>query len=145
MSAAATDYRFDRDQSGHSGPVTPERRDLHLLPPGDRIGDWHKAGPNVTPFMNALSLLFPAGERMFIDAVRSYRNDIPDPDPDLKKAGTAFIGQEGMHSREHNEYNQLMTDAGLPADKLDKFTWDLLDLLKCNTLKPTPLAVTIAL
>src|SRR5699024_1484450 len=74
--------------------VMPERRDLHFLPPADRIGDWHADGPNVTQFMNALSLLFPAGERMFIDAVRSYRDDIPDPD--LKKAATAFIGQEAM-------------------------------------------------
>lgn len=129
----------------HSDSVTvmPERRDLHFLPPGDRICDWHQAGPNVTQFMNALSLLFPAGERMFIDAVRSYRDEIPDPD--LKKAATAFIGQEAMHSREHIEYNQLMEDAGLPANKLDQFVWDLLDIVKTRTPKSMPLAATIAL
>ncbi|MGN8160802.1 metal-dependent hydrolase, partial [Salinisphaera sp. SWV1] len=82
-------------------------------PPADRIGDWHAAGPNVTPFMNALSLLFPAGERMFIDAVRSYRDGI--------------------------------TDAGLPANKLGKFTWRLLDVIQHKTPKSTPLAATVAL
>ena len=123
--------------------VMPERRDLHFLPPGDRINDWHKEGPNVTQFMNALSLLFPAGERMFIDAIRSYRDEIPDPD--LKKAATAFIGQEAMHSREHIEYNELMEQAGLPAHKLDQFTWNLLDWIKQRSPKSLPLAATIAL
>ncbi len=123
--------------------VMPERRDLHFLPPGERISDWHAEGPNVTQFMNALSLLFPAGERMFIDAVRSYRDDIPDPD--LKKAAQAFIGQEAMHSREHIEYNELMAEAGLPAHKLDRFTWSLLDTIKQYTPRSFPLAATVAL
>src|SRR5699024_4179645 len=132
-------------QPKHGDPISvmPERRDLHFLPPGDRISDWHADGPNITQFMNALSLLFPAGERMFIDAVRSYRDDIPDPD--LKKAATAFIGQEAMHSREHIEYNQLMEDAGLPADQLDGFVWKLLDWVKQNTPQSFPLSGTIAL
>ena len=49
-----------------------------------------------------------------------------------------------MHSREHIEYNELMAQAGLPAHKLDKFVWDLLDVIKKNTPKSTPLAATIA-
>jgi len=128
---------------GYSGPVMPERRDLHFLTPADRICNWHQAGPNVTQFMNAMSLLFPAGERMFIDAVRSYRDEIPDPD--LRKAATAFIGQEAMHSREHIEYNELMEDAGLPAHRLDQFTWRLLERIKNSSWKSMPLAATIAL
>lgn len=123
--------------------VMPECRDLHFKPPADRISDWHGMGPHMTQFMNALSLFFPAGERMFIDAVRSYRDQIPDPD--LKKAASAFIGQEGMHSREHIEYNELMTAAGLPAEKLDNFVWSLLDFIKDNTTKSMPLSATIAL
>ena len=128
---------------GYSGPVMPERRDLHFLPPGDRICDWHQAGPNVTQFMNALSLFFPAGERMFIDAVRAYRDEIPDPD--LRKAATAFIGQEAMHSREHIEYNQLMDAAGLPASELDAQVWAHTEYVKKHSSKVTPLLMTIAL
>lgn len=123
--------------------VMPERRDLHFDTPADRISDWHGQGPHMTQFMNALSIFFPAGERMFIDAVRSYRDQIPDPD--LKKAATAFIGQEAMHSREHIEYNELMAKAGLPAAKLDKFVWTLLDFIKDNTHKSVQLSATIAL
>jgi len=128
---------------GYSGPVMPERRDLHFLPPADRICNWHQAGPNVTQFMNALSLFFPAGERMFIDAIRAYRDDIPDPD--LRKAAAAFIGQEAMHSREHIEYNLLMDTAGLPASELDAQVWAHIEYVKNNSSKVTPLLMTIAL
>ena len=51
---------------------------------------WNDNDAFKTHFMNALSCLFLEGERMFIDAVRDYREEIPDPD--LKKAATAFIG-----------------------------------------------------
>ncbi len=127
----------------HSEAMMPERRDLHFLPPGDRISDWHAAGPNVTQFMNALSLFFPGGERMFIDAVRDYRDQIPDPD--LKKAAQAFIGQEAMHSREHIEYNDLMEAAGLPAHKIDKAVWARTHYIRSRTPRVTPLLLTIAL
>lgn len=133
----------------HSDPrqnhpaVMPERRDLHFLPPAEHIHDWHRLGPHMTQFMNTLSLFFPAGERMFIDAVRNYRDRIPDPD--LKKAANAFIGQEAMHSREHVEYNKLMAEAGLPAEQLDAFVWRLLDRIKNHTPRAVPLTATIAL
>lgn len=143
MSHTHTDYQFDPHAPGHSGPVMPERRDLHFLPPADRICDWHQAGPNVTQFMNALSLFFPAGERMFIDAVRSYRDQIPDPD--LRKAATAFIGQEAMHSREHEEYNELLDAAGLPGSKLAAQVAKRTQYIKDNTPQITPLLITIAL
>ncbi|ERJ19120.1 Putative membrane protein [Salinisphaera shabanensis E1L3A] len=123
--------------------VVPERRDLHFLPPEDRIHDWHVLGAHMTQFMNALSLFFPAGERMFIDAVRDYREEIPDPD--LKKAATAFIGQEAIHSREHKEYNDLMERQGLPAAQLDAFVWSFLDFIKKRTPRSFPLSATIAL
>lgn len=126
-----------------TGHIMPERRDLHFAPPADRICDWHSGGPNITQFMNALSLFFPAGERMFIDAVRAYRDDIPDPD--LRKAATAFIGQEAMHSREHEEYNALMDAAGLPASELSEQVRERLEMVKKNSPKVTPLLMTIAL
>lgn len=143
MSHAPTEYAFDPHHPGHSGPVMPERRDLHFLPPADRICNWHQAGPNVTQFMNALSLFFPAGERMFIDAVRAYRDQIPDPD--LRKAATAFIGQEAMHSREHEEYNELLDAAGLPGSELAAQVADRIQYIQDNTPKMTPLLITIAL
>src|SRR5699024_5248006 len=127
----------------HSESILPTQRDLHFAPPADRICDWHAAGPNVTQLMNALSLFFPGGERMFIDAVREYRDEIPDPD--LRKAARAFIGQEAMHSREHGEYNDLMEAAGLPAHNIDHLVWERIRAIQNNTPRVMPLLLTIAL
>lgn len=67
--------------------IMPVRRDVKLNLPEEKVSSWHEQGPHVTHFMNALSLFFPAGERMFMDAVRSYRDEITDPE--LKKAVVA--------------------------------------------------------
>lgn len=123
--------------------VMPVRRDVKLNLPESKVNNWHERGPHVTHFMNALSLFFPAGERMFMDAVRAYRDDITDPE--LKKAVIAFIGQEAMHSREHVEYNEMLDKAGLPASKLDAFLWSFLGFLKKRLGRKLTLAGTIAL
>lgn len=39
------------------------RRDVRFALPPDRIGDWHVNGVANTHYFNALSLMFPAGER----------------------------------------------------------------------------------
>lgn len=43
--------------------VMPVRRDLRFDLPVERATDWHGQGSQVSHFFNALSLLFPAGER----------------------------------------------------------------------------------
>ncbi|HEX4844110.1 MAG TPA: metal-dependent hydrolase, partial [Limnobacter sp.] len=60
--------------------VMPVRRDVKLNLPEHKVGNWHERGPHVSHFLNALSLFFPAGERMFMDAVRNYRDQITDPE-----------------------------------------------------------------
>ncbi len=105
--------------------MMPVRRDLRFNLPKERACDWHVQGSHVTHFFNALSLLFPAGERFFMDSVRNYRDQIDDPE--LKKQVLGFIGQEAMHTREHIEYNDLLQEAGLPAHKLDKRLWAILN------------------
>ena len=42
-------------------------------------GDWHGGSAFRTAYFNAMSLLFPLGEKFFIDSVRHYRNEIDDP------------------------------------------------------------------
>lgn len=123
--------------------VMPVRRDVKLNLPEERVADWHEGGRHVTHFLNALSLFFPAGERMFMDAVRNYKDQITDPE--LKKAVVAFIGQEAMHSREHVEYNEMLDRAGLPASELDAFLWKFLGKVKSRLGKKLTLAGTIAL
>lgn len=121
----------------------PVRRDLRFALPPDRACDWHVYGPYVTHFFNAMSLMFPAGERYFIDSVRYYRDCIDDPE--LKKQVLGFIGQEAMHTREHVEYNALLDAAGLPAMRLDRFITKLLDYGRKKLPPSIQLAQTVAL
>lgn len=68
--------------------------------------------------MNALSVLFPQGEQFFVDSVRHYRDQITDPK--LKEEVRGFIGQEAMHSLEHDAMNQHVRDQGMPVEELEK-------------------------
>jgi predicted metal-dependent hydrolase len=121
----------------------PVRRDVRFALPPERASDWHVKGVPVTHFMNALSLLFPAGERFFMDSVRNYKDRIDDPV--LKQQVLGFIGQEAMHTREHIEYNDLLQAAGLPAHRLDARLWAVLGFMKKVLPHAMQLAVTIAL
>lgn len=121
----------------------PTRRDLKFKLPANRITDWHRDGMHVTQFFNTMSLFFPVGERFFINAVRSYRDQITDPE--LRKAITAFIGQEALHGREHDELNDLLEEAGVPAKKQEELVLKLLDFVEARTPKILPLAATVAL
>ncbi|WDD92889.1 metal-dependent hydrolase [Burkholderia sp. FERM BP-3421] len=122
--------------------VMPVRRDLHFSLPVERAKDWHGQGSQVSHFFNALSLLFPAGERFFMDSVRNYRDRIQDPV--LKKQVLAFIGQEAMHTREHIEYNELLQANRLPARKLDQRIWKVLGWMKRVLPHWVQLAHTVA-
>ncbi|MGU7772851.1 metal-dependent hydrolase [Burkholderia sp. MR1-5-21] len=122
--------------------VMPVRRDLRFDLPVERAKDWHGLGSHVTHFFNALSLLFPAGERFFMDSVRHYRDRIDDPV--LKQQVLGFIGQEAMHTREHVEYNELLQANRLPARKLDRRVWAVLGFMKRKLPHSVQLAHTVA-
>lgn len=122
--------------------MLPTRRDLHFnLKPGS-VSHWHAKGPYVTQFANAMSLFFPEGERFFIHSVRHYRDHIHDPE--LRKALTAFIGQEAMHGREHDEHNQLLAKAGFPANELEGKLRGFLNFLQEWLPPSAQLSITIA-
>lgn len=96
--------------------MMPTRRDIRCDLPLGRVRDWHPRGAHVSHFFNALSIFFPLGERFFIASVRAYRDQIDDPE--LQKAVTAFIGQEAMHGREHEAYNDALRRANYPVDAM---------------------------
>jgi len=123
--------------------MMPIRRDLRFNLPAARIRDWHSYGPQATHFFNALSVFFPVGERFFIASVRNYRDRITDPD--LKKAVVAFIGQEAMHGREHEHYNRLIQDSGMPVQGMERLVVRVLGLARKLTPQSWQLATTLAL
>ena len=123
--------------------ILPIRRNLKFnLNPAKAL-TWHKDGLNVSQFLNTMSLFFPVGERFFIDSVRKYRDQITDPD--LQKAVTAFIGQEAMHGREHDEYNNFVADAGVPLHAQEAAVDKLLKAIQDYTPDAFQLAATVAL
>jgi uncharacterized protein len=123
--------------------VMPTRRDLKFGLPSERIHDWLDHGVHFTHLMNTMSLVIPVGERFFIDAVRGYRDQVKDPE--LAKAMTAFIGQEAMHSREHDEYNDLMFERVPSSKAFEDSIARLLNWGKKNLPASSRLSATIAL
>ena len=123
--------------------ILPVRRNLKFnLNPAKAL-TWHKDGLLVSQFLNTMSLFFPVGERFFIDSVRNYRDQITDPE--LKKAVTAFIGQEAMHGREHDEYNDYVAQAGTPIKAQEDAVAKLLGAVQQYTPHSFQLAATVAL
>lgn len=121
--------------------MQPVRRDVKFDFPADRIRDWHGDGAGVTSFINALSVIFPEGERFFIDSVRYYRDRIKDPE--LKEAVRGFIGQEAMHGREHERWNEAYFAAVPGARKIERFATRRLKRWQKWLPKSTQLAMTI--
>lgn len=76
----------------------------------------------------ALSIFLTYGEELVIETARHHRDFIQDPI--LKQRITALIGQEALHSKLHNEYNDIMKPHNLPvtfyrflAEKVFEYTF----------------------
>ena len=80
---------------------------------------WYGDGIFKSTFMNALSCLFPEGERMFMDAVRDHQHKISDPQ--LLQQIKGFIKQEAIHGHEHAQYNDFLKKWNYPIDKIMSF------------------------
>jgi uncharacterized protein len=78
---------------------------------------WHSGDPFITHFFNGLSLMFPEGERFFMDSVRRFQGEITDPK--LRENVRGFLAQEGIHGREHRRMNDLLEHWGYPVKKID--------------------------
>jgi predicted metal-dependent hydrolase len=84
--------------------ITP--RDIHFDVDPARVADWGGGDFVRTTFFNAMSILFPQGERFFISSVAAFRDKITDPK--LQAEVKAFVMQEGLHTREHLAYNEVL-------------------------------------
>lgn len=91
-------------------------RDIHFEVESAKNGHWLGGDPVGTAVFNALSLTFPDGERMFIDAVRHYRDRV---DGKLAEDVKGFIAQEAIHSREHHQLNQIIDRSRYPVADIE--------------------------
>lgn len=101
---------------GASVGIPPRNRKVELN--AKKIGSYYSDNPYLTTFWNCLSLLFPQGEKFFVDSVKSYRSDVKDHYLLAQIAG--FIGQESFHSREHVEINKLIEQSGIDVNQFEK-------------------------
>jgi len=68
--------------------------------------DWHGGSAFRTAWFNAMSLLFPLGEKFFIDTVCHFQDQIDDPR--LQGEIASFRAQEATHRVQHQKYNELL-------------------------------------
>lgn len=71
---------------------------------------WYAGEPFPTHFLDALSSTFPFGEAFFVRSVSYYRDQIDDPV--LTEQIRGFAGQEGQHSRLHDDHLALLLGHG---------------------------------
>lgn len=105
---------------------------------------WYQGNPWTTHFLNAMSAVFPDGERFFIDSVRNVQDRVQDPA--LQKEIRAFIGQEANHGKEHETFNRLLEERfGVPMSSTAGFVkrWLLGTARRLPHMRQ--LAITIAL
>lgn len=105
---------------------------------------WMGDDVHLTTFMAALSLLFPEGERFFVESVRDLQSRVTDKHLRAQIAG--FIGQEAMHGRAHRALNALArARAGDVVDRLEDDLKKLLIGVRRSLPPEGRLAVTCAL
>ena len=106
------------NRAGASFPVRRMQFDFEAVPEY-----WMNGSAGLTHFMTALSALFPAGEKFFIDSVRAVRkHPAVEANEELQKEISAFIGQEAMHTHEHAGFNASAQKFGHDVSLLEKYT-----------------------
>lgn len=110
-----------------SSPSTPTLRGPDVGIPPRRMHFDHAPdmprymyGDNATASMlfAVLSGFFPPGEQFFVDSVRHYRTRVTDPT--LKAQVSGFVGQEAIHSAEHDRLNEFFLDRGIDLTVADR-------------------------
>lgn len=120
-----------------------QRRTVQFVYDEQTPRHWYRGWPHVTRFFDGLSLMFPQGERLFIDSVVHFRGCLS-PDTALGQQVQDFVYQEASHIREHQAYNQRLTNQGVPVADFER----LLARRKNNTQRLSPvvqLALTASL
>lgn len=122
--------------------VKIEARHPHFDVEQDLAELWANGDVFRTVFLNALSILFPEGERFFIQSVRKFQDQITDPV--LKEKVKLFVEQEGQHTREHKKYNNALAQRGYDIEKLEAPVKRNIKLIKAVADDKRQLAITCA-
>jgi predicted metal-dependent hydrolase len=102
----------------------------------------YSKSPLISHFLTALSMSFPRGEMFFVDTIKNVRAEIKDPS--LKADIAAFIGQESMHAKAHDQFNTEIQSVDYHLKRFDAQVDK--EMARLRTLsKRRQLAATVAL
>ncbi len=132
------------------GSIPPEQTRQNIVPrkgpdfglDGDIERHWFGGDVFKTRFFDAMSLLFPDGERFFIQCVRDYKDQIRDPE--LLAQVKEFTYQEGQHGMVHTTYNERVARQGVAVDKVTNLLRGVLDWERRNLSASWTLSFTAA-
>src|SRR3569833_1029320 len=107
--------KFDLEGAVPLGKDTPTPADLAIVVRDKRFCReekparwWLNSYPVATAWHNALSIAFPRGEAMVIEAVKALREGAP---PKLVAEFRSFVWQDANHTREHIAFNRAAVEA----------------------------------
>jgi predicted metal-dependent hydrolase len=77
---------------------------------------WFGGDAFKTRFFDAMSTLFPEGERFFIACVRDFKDQLHTPEQ--RQACLDFARQEAQHSKVHMAFNHRLAAQGVKVDRI---------------------------
>jgi predicted metal-dependent hydrolase len=128
----------------HAGaPDIVPREQLDFGLDGDIPKYWLAGDVFKTRMFDALSTLFPVGERFFITCVRDFKDQITDPE--LQAQIRDFTRQEAQHSMLHTRYNDRLAAQGVKVSHILKSQERrLFGLIRQRTSRRFSLGITAA-
>lgn len=100
------------------GSADFQHRDIDFALDEDIPAHWIRDDCHVTRFYDAMSIMFPEGERTFIESVLHFRDQVRAPV--LRAAVKEFTTQEAMHTREHLRDHRRLARQGVPVARLER-------------------------
>lgn len=108
-------------------PIVP-RTEVDFDLDGDIPRYWFGGDAFKSRFFDAMSTLFPEGEKFFITCVRDYKDEIVDPE--LQQQVKDFMRQEAQHGRVHKQFNDRLQAQGVRVDNIEANTRKILSRIR---------------
>ncbi|MFN3350796.1 metal-dependent hydrolase [Pseudorhodoplanes sp.] len=124
-------------------PVPIVRRRVNIPFDSATTCGWLASEKDIEDVLNAVSFVFPPGERFFIRSVQNYQDRIADPQ--LKEQVKAFVFQEAMHSKEHARANARLAETFTRGPEIEEAVARSLARVSKYAPRASQLAFTCAL
>ena len=128
---------------GRSAEVDVKMRRMKFAMSAQAPRYWARSSKFLTHWYNAMSVVFPEGEKFFIDSVRHFEDQITDPK--LREQVRGFVAQEGHHALQHRLLNGIARELGADIAPQEQWIKAFLQLTRSRLSPEEQLATTCAL